>query len=280
MFHMTDDPATARAVAAARAVALANSVACDDAVVVANHSNVLVRLKPAPVIARVMSGTAALHDDPEKWLAREVAVGAHLAERGLAVAPTDVLPPGPHQHDGLWMTFWQFIEHDASGRRPTAPELGRSLRDLHAGLAEFPGELGPLSDVRDWLDRLAARLRPSPSLSGQDRDSLRCRLHQLTPTVFETALATQPIHGDASTSNLLRAGARLVWNDLEDACVGPIHWDVAGLIAEARDCGEDETFVTQFLRAYGELDLDELDDFMAAHVLYVTIWQSSQRTMK
>src|SRR5215472_8955883 len=181
MFPMTEDPGTARALAAAQAVALANSVACDDAVVVAARSNVLVHLKPAPVIARVMSGTAVLHDDVEKWLAREVAIGDFLAERGLAVPPSDVLAPGPHQHDGLWMTFWEFVEHDPSRCLPPAHELGGSLRELHAALAQ-------LSDVRDWLDRLLAGLRPSPKLTAQDRDLLRSRLREMTPTVFETSL--------------------------------------------------------------------------------------------
>jgi hypothetical protein len=72
---MSEKPGTARALAAARAVALANSVACQDAVVVAAGSNVLVHLKPAPVVARVMIGTAVLHGDVERWLAGEVAVG-------------------------------------------------------------------------------------------------------------------------------------------------------------------------------------------------------------
>src|SRR3954452_1030473 len=97
---MTESPVAARALAAARTVALANSVACEDAVVVAAGSNVLVHLKPAPVVARVMTGTAMLHGDVERWLAGEVAVGAFLGARGLAVAPTDVPPPGPHEHDG------------------------------------------------------------------------------------------------------------------------------------------------------------------------------------
>lgn len=274
MFHMDEDGRTARALAAARAVALANSVACEDAVVVAARSNVLVHLKPAPVIARVMSGTAVLHDDVEKWLAREVAVGAFLAERGLAVAPSDALAQGPHQYDGLWMTFWEFVDHDASGSLPPAHELGGSLRELHAALAEFPGELGQLSDVRDWLDRLLAGLRPSPGLTAQDIDSLRSRLDAMTPTVFETSLPAQAIHGDASVSNLLRTDNGLVWNDFEDVCLGPVHWDVAGLVAEARDCGESETFVVEFLRAYGGLELDELNDFIAAHFLYTTVWQA------
>lgn len=274
MFDMTEDPGTARAFAAARAVAIANSVACEDAVVVAARSNVLVHLKPAPVIARVMSGTAMLHDDVEKWLAREVAVGTFLAERGLAVPPSDVLVPGPHQYDGLWMTFWKFVEHDTSRCLPPAHELGGSLRELHAALAEFPGKLGPLSDVRDWLDGLLARLRPSPRLTAQDRDALRSRLHEMTPTVFETSLPAQAIHGDASVSNLLRTDKGLIWNDLEDACIGPVHWDVAGLISEARASGESETFVVDFLRAYGGLAVEELNDFIAAHRLYATVWQA------
>src|SRR3954469_8662698 len=87
----------ASALAAAQAVAREHGVACDEAVRIAAGSNVLVHLKPAAVGARVMTGTAVLHDDVEQWLAREVAVGAFLAERtNLAVPPSDILPPGPH----------------------------------------------------------------------------------------------------------------------------------------------------------------------------------------
>jgi phosphotransferase family enzyme len=271
---MPEKTRTAGALAAARAVALANAVACDDAVVVAAGSNVLVHLKPAPVIARVMTGTAVLHGDVESWLAREVAIGTFLADRGLAVPPSDVLAPGPHQYEGLWMTFWEFVEHDASRPLPRAHELGGSLRELHAALADFPGELGPPSDIRDWLDGLLAELHPSPRLTAQDRDLLRSHLQELTPTVFESSLRAQAIHGDASISNLLPTHNGLIWNDLEDACVGPVHWDVAGLILEARDRGGSEAFVADFLRAYGGLDLDELNDFIEAHVVYTTIWQA------
>ncbi len=271
---MSEKPAAARALAAARAVALANSVACEDAVVVAARSNVLVHLKPAPVIARVMTGTAALHGDLERWLAREIAVGAFLGERGLAVPPSDVLAPGPYEYEGLWMTFWEFVEHDASRPPPRAHELGSSLGELHAALADFPGELGQLSDVRDWLDRLAAELRPSPGLTSQDRDLLRSNLQELTPAVFESSLPAQAIHGDASMSNLLRTDTGLIWNDLEDTCVGPVHWDLAGLVVEARASGASEAFLADFLHAYGELDLEELNDFIAAHLLYTTIWRA------
>lgn len=272
MVLMPGVPGTARALAAARAVAVANSVACDDAVVVAAHSNVLVHLRPAPVIARVMIGTAPLHDDIGRWLAREVAVGAFLAERGLAVPPSDVLAPGPHRHDGLWMTFWTFVDHDACRCLPPAGELGGSLRELHAVLAAFGGSLGQLSDVRDWLDRLVVSLRPSPRLSAQDRDVLRRRLGDLAPAVFESSLPAQAIHGDASLSNLFRTGNGLIWNDLEDVCIGPVHWDLAGLVADARAFGASEAFVQELLSSYGGPELRELDDFIAADLLYTTIW--------
>jgi hypothetical protein len=271
---MTEKPGTAGALAAARAVALANSVACEDAVVLAAYTNVLVHLKPAPVVARVMTGTAMLHGDIESWLAREVAVGAFLGGRGLAIAPSDVIAPGPHRYQGFWMTFWEFVERDAFRPRPRAHELGSSLRELHAALADFPGELGLLRDVRDWLDRLLAELRPSPRLTAPDRDLLRSRLRELTPTVFESSLPAQAIHGDASISNLLRTHNGLIWNDLEDACVGPVHWDVAGLIIDARASGEDEAFVGDFLSAYGGLGPDELNDFVEAHLVYTTVWQA------
>src|SRR3954451_14483636 len=111
---MTADKAgQASSLAAAQAVAREYGVACDEAVRIAAASNVVVHLKPAPVVARVMTGTAVLHDDPERWLAREVAVAAFLTERtDLVVAPSDILPPGPHEHDGLWMTLWKFVPHD------------------------------------------------------------------------------------------------------------------------------------------------------------------------
>src|SRR3954454_17701921 len=135
---MTADKAgQASSLAAAQAVAREYGVACDEAVRIAAGSNVVVHLKPAPVVARVMTGTAVLHDDPERWLAREVAVGAFLAGRtDLVVAPTDLLPPGPHERDGLWLTLWTFVAHDEQAAPPEPRELGGPLRDLHAALAD------------------------------------------------------------------------------------------------------------------------------------------------
>jgi hypothetical protein len=271
---MTADRAC-EALAAAQAVAREHGVACDDAVLIAAGSNVLVHLKPAPVVARVMTGTAVLHDDAEQWLRREVAVGAFLAERtAMVVPPSDILPPGPHERDGLWMTLWKFVAHDEQAPPPEPRELGRSLRGLHAALAGFPGDLGGLSEIRDWLKRLLAELRPSPPLTQRDIEGLRVELDALTPTVFESSLPAQTLHGDASMSNLLRTDRGLVWNDFEDVCAGPVAWDVAGLVAGARARGQSEKFVDELLAAYGGPGLEDLEPFLEAHALYEIVWQA------
>jgi hypothetical protein len=270
-----DKTGEASSLAAAQAVARAHGVACDEAALIAAGSNVLVHLKPAPVVARVMTGTAVLHEDPEQWLAREVAVGVFLAERtDLVVAPSDILPPGPHEQDGLWMTLWKFVPHDAQAPPPQPRELGRSLRELHAALADFPGALAPLSEIRDWLERLLAELRPSPSLSQRDVDWLRFKLDALTPAVFESSLPAQALHGDASMGNLLRTDGGLVWNDFEDVCAGPVAWDVCGLVTSARARGQSATFTEELLAAYGDPGVEDLEAFLEAHALYEVVWQA------
>jgi len=263
----------ASGLAAAQAVARAHGVACDEAVPIAAGSNVLVHLKPSPVVARVMTGTARLHDDAEQWLTREVAVGVFLAERtDLVVPPTDILPPGPHEQDGLWMTLWAFVPHDAHAPPLEPEELGRSLRELHAALAGFQGDLAPLSGIRDWLGRLLGELPPTQ----WDIDGLRSELDALTPTVFDSTLPAQAIHGDASLSNVLRTDGGLVWNDLEDVCAGPVAWDVAGLAASARGRGQSEAFVEELLAAYGEPGVENLGAFLEAHALYDVVWRATR----
>lgn len=267
-------------IVAAQAVAREHGVGCDEAVRIAAGSNVLVHLKPAPVVARVMTGTAILHDDVEAWLAREVAVGAFLGERtDVAVPPTDLLPPGPHKRDGLWMTMWSFVDHDPEAPPPDPGELGRSLRELHAALAGYTGDLAPLSEIRDWLARLLAELRPSPRLTAPDIDWLGSELDALTPAVFDSALPGQAIHGDASMSNLLRTDHGLLWNDFEDVCRGPVAWDVAGIVASARMRGHGAEFAAEFLAGYGE-PTDDLETFLDAHALYDVIWQAHEASRR
>jgi hypothetical protein len=271
---VTADAVELRALRAARAVLAAHELPCEDAVVLPGGSNVLVHLKPTPVVARVMTATAVLHDDVERWLVREVTVGAFLAGRDLAVRPARPLPPGPHQRDGLWMTLWDYVPHDVHGILHGARELGDSLRQLHAALAEFAGDLEPLPRAREGTARLLDELKPAAWLSSSDIESLRGSLHELVPLVFDSSRPAQALHGDAGIGNLLRTDKGVLWNDLEDVCVGPVAWDVAGLVVSARARGQSRAFIEELLDAYRGPRLDELSDFIAADELYTTIWQS------
>jgi Ser/Thr protein kinase RdoA (MazF antagonist) len=172
------------------------------------------------------------------------------------------------------MTLWKFVPHDAQAPPPEPRELGRSLRRLHAALADFPGDLAPLSETRDWLERLLAELGPSPSLTQRDIDRIRSELDALTPVVFEGSLPAQALHGDASMSNLLRTESGLVWNDLEDVCAGPVAWDISGLVTSARARGQSAKFIEELLAAYGEPGVEDLETFLEAHALYDLVWQA------
>lgn len=235
-------------------------------------------LRPAPVVARVMTGTVALHDDPQRWLAREVSVLTFLAPSGVAVAPSSLIAPGPHQDDGLWMTFSEWIP-DIEQPSPLADarRLGRALRNLHDELRTFRGDLGGLRDLREDIERLHGRLQRTDAVKAGQISSLRTRLDALDERVFNSRLPTQALHGDVSLSNLLHTPHRLVWNDFEDTFRGPVHWDVAGCVISLRNRGASSSFVGRMLDAYGWDDEQGLAPFIAAHGVYDEIWQMYDR---
>jgi hypothetical protein len=273
-----------RALAAAVAVASACGLKSDEAVVIHSASNVLVHLPPAPVVARVMTGTAALHDDPRRWLEREISVLEFLAPSGLAVSSSDLIEPGPRRHDGLWMTFTEWIPEVEPGpeAQPTphlddARGLGRTLRALHDELRPFEGELGGLRELRQDIERLLDRIRPADAQERAAIASLRERLDVLRTVVFESSLPSQALHGDVSLRNLLRTPHRLVWNDFEDTFRGPVHWDLASFNGSLRMHGASERSAREMLEAYGWEDEQDLAPFLAAQEVYDEIWRMYDR---
>jgi hypothetical protein len=256
------------ALEAACEVAVAHGLPCGDATVAYSGSNVLVHLLPSPVVARVMTGTVALHDDPRGWLGREVGVTRFLAPARLAVAPSSMIEPGPHEFDRMWMTFAAWVDIVGPTEARDAEELGLALRRLHEALAEYPGELGSMLDLQDDIERLRLQLPESAEV-----DELGERLFALTDAVFDTDLPTQPLHGDASLSNLLRTPLGLLWNDFEDVLRGPLHWDVAGYAMAMEGRGADAAFVRRALDAYGWDHDADLAPFTEAHEIYGEIWQ-------
>jgi hypothetical protein len=246
-----------QAIRAAVCYAAANGVRSTEPEVLKNGSNVLVHLRPAPVVARVAGTTGLVRRPVADWFAREVALVDHLIGHGFpVVAPSAELPRGPVGHDGRTMTFWRFVPHDPSVSIKPA-DFAASLADLHRALADYSGPLpaaGPLDDVVFGLplfDEHAKALRAE-----------HARLSALLPA------GGQALHGDAHPGNVLATPDGLVWNDFEDTWRGPLEWDLAVMRRTEQLDGD------AALAAYpGSCDADLLEVCREIRWLQVQIWR-------
>ncbi|MEU4742292.1 phosphotransferase [Actinosynnema sp. NPDC023658] len=185
----------------------------DDLEVLKDGSNLLVRLYPAPVVARVAAVTAFVRADAFGHFERADDVSRFLAGRGVPVVEPH--GPGTVRHAGLVVSFARYVEHDP-GRRPDRASLAAMLAELHAELRHYPGPLperAPLTDLDAVLSLLG---RPAELVAA--RDALLARWPDGP---------VQPLHGDAHARNVLVTPSGPVWNDFEDAWRGPVGWDVA-----------------------------------------------------
>lgn len=262
-----------RAVAAALAVARAHGLAPSHGVVARDLSNVLVALAPLPVIARVATTVAGIRGEAcHDHMAREVALAAFLAARGLAVVPpADELPPGPHRHDGLYLTFWRLVDHDGEAT-PDAAAIGHALRSVHGALAAYPAPL-PLFDPLAEVDRLLDRLTADAAIGPADLAMLRAARARLTPAWAALAAGpVQALHGDAHTANVLHTPAGPLWTDWEDAAAGPVEWDLACLVNAGRSWGPPDPVAEAALAAYGIHDPARLAACLDLRALLVAAW--------
>jgi phosphotransferase family enzyme len=200
--------------AIAAAVALAGQLGLPDAdpQLLSNKANLLVRLAPAPVVARVATLTAASRREPAAWLAREVAVAGYVAARGgPAVAPASTVLPGPYLEDGLAITLWEYVP--PSPRRAGAAEAGAALARLHHSAAGCRAELGYLTPARDQISDGLAALERDGILDSATIDALRTR-HARVLNELSTSGPSIVLHGDAHPGNLIAptaAGAGSTW---------------------------------------------------------------------
>ncbi len=222
-------------------------------------TNVLVHLEPAPVVARVPITLARLR--PATWFETEIRLARWLADAGAPVAPpTAAVDPGPAEHDGLLVTFWDYVDHDPDRVEPEF--VGRSLRELHEALAGWQETL-PAFDRLDEIRVLLESLRPSPVASEDDLARLRAALGRLpAPPPADW----RPIHGDSHLNNVLWSPEGPLWTDLENACLGPIEYDLACML------WRDAPGTGQAVAAYGPYDgplAERLEPFLA---LFLAAW--------
>jgi len=212
------------------AIDLARSfgVTVQDAVSLRSTNNVVVWLRPAPVVAKIGAGR-------NSRLAFEIAVALELRERGgPVVAPARDIPAIVHSFDGVDVTYWQY--HAQQESTDLAPgRLAAGLRTLHSAFerispalrARLPSYLRDLEQARALL----ADAAKTAALAGADRKLLADTFDRL----WEILIARAPershvaIHGSPHSYNILQAAGEPLFIDFETACTGPVEWDVAYL---------------------------------------------------
>ncbi len=247
------------------AVAAEHGVATNQPTVVSDVSNLIVHLTPVPVAARVSTSTGTARRG-RAYLEREVAVAGYLADAGApVVAPSPEVPPGPHEQDGLVMTFWDYVPEVDGELDPVRAGLG--LRECHELLAGFTGDLPEMGTTREAeanLDELIA----TGALSEDDGDLLQSVGAVVVDRIERMDLPLRAVHGDSHLGNVINSSSRPLWNDWEDTFRGPLAWDLACLHFSQRAGSADAARA-----AFGdEVDDEVLEAFLDARRFQVTVW--------
>jgi len=253
------------AVRAAVTVAARFGLATEEPVVLADGANIVVHLRPAPVVAKVAASTPAVRRDNQHWLQRELDVSAFLTAEGAPVVPpSPELPATTHHDDGHVMSFWRYLPPADPRRRPDEETIGSMLRDLHAVLRRYPiatiPVLAPLQDIPAYL------ARPQTQVTQERKAALAAAYQRLTAEL-DPAAPQQALHGDAGGGNLMATDRGWVWHDFEDTCSGPVAWDLAASTSSQYQAGP------RVLAAYGEpVDPKQLTVCEQLRRLHLTVW--------
>lgn len=261
---MTD---TELPIRAATETAITHGITPDRCDILQNGSTLVLRLTET-MVARVVQDVDGPRQGTE-WFARENAIAQHLTENGAPVIPLHPdLPPGPHEHLGCPINFWQFVTRvDAE---PDPREIGRTLRQCHDIMRHFEVPLPKLAILTESLAILQDR-ELFPQVTQQMlRDHLTRSIEVLN------RYPHQPLHGDAHMGNLMNTTLGLLWTDWEDTFSGPIEWDVASIIWNAKILDEDHSTVQAICDAYiaagGTIDGQALHQSLIARAAVMTAW--------
>lgn len=196
--------------------------------VLSDRGSLMVRLRGTGLIARVSTHTGAQRRDPGWWLRTEVAAG-RIAQRVGAAVVAPAPQAGPHEVDGWWVSLWTDVG-DQDGPRATPEESATALAHWHRLLADEGQDLPHLPIAHQLISEPLAYAVGHGVLNRAEHAALT-REHEDALAGIE-GLGTRQVllHGDAHRGNLLRDHTgRWLWNDLEEACRGPIEWDLAVL---------------------------------------------------
>ncbi len=252
---------------AATETATAHGITPDRCDILQNGSTLVLRLTDT-LVARVVQDRDGPRQGTE-WFARENAIAEHLTEHGAPVIPLHpALPPGPHEHLGYPMNFWEFVTRiDAE---PDPREIGRTLRQCHDIMRTFDEPLPKFAILTESLAILNDRSLFPAATQQMLRDHLTTSIDVLSQ------FPHQPLHGDAHMGNLMSTTRGLLWTDWEDTFAGPVEWDVASIIWNAQILDGDEITVAAILDSYrdagGHIDEKALQQSLIARAAVITAW--------
>lgn len=252
---------------AATETAIAHGITPDRCDILQNGSTLVLRLTET-LVARVVQDMDGPRQGTE-WFARENAIAQHLTLHGAPVIPLHpALPPGPHEHLGYPMNFWEFVTRiDAE---PHAHQVGRTLRECHEIMNRFTETLPHLAIITESL----AILQHRELFPQETQQMLRDRLTNSMEVLCR--FPQQPLHGDAHMGNLMNTTRGLLWTDWEDTFSGPVEWDVASVIWNAQILEQDHATVQGICDAYcaagGSIDAEALEHSLIARAAVMTAW--------
>jgi hypothetical protein len=238
---------TDRAVAAARAVAARHGLETGDPEVLSQRGNVVVRLAPHRLVARVGTLAALTRRDSGSRMRREV----------------EVVPGGRRP--------WRPGGGAGSAARPRPAPARRALAVVLGG--RHRGTLPVLTPAREQVTDSLELLTGPPGTSVRQR--LREEHHRSMAAL--AAYADHPLvvlHGDAHPGNVLAVRDGWLWVDLEEACRGPALWDLAVASGGPERSAAADQVLAAYEQATGTPAATEVDraPFRRARLLESVTW--------
>lgn len=255
---------------AAIEVAERSGIRTDRREVIQAANTLVVRLSE-DLVARVLVDQDG-HRQGGEWFQREIMIARHLAERGAPVIPVHSgIDPGPHEHLGHTMNFWKFVQ--VIDVEPDPLDVGRTLVACHRHLAERDFGLPKLAILHETLSMVERHEREG-IMTKEDLILLR---HHLGASIQRlNGAPMQALHGDAHFGNLMVTREGLLWTDWEDAFLGPVEWDLASILWNARHLDGDHALADQITRGYqtvgGTVDPEVLETCYTARAAVMSAW--------
>jgi len=216
----TDDAA----IEAAVYVGMANGWSSADWKVLQRSNNVVVWLRPHPIVAKV-----GVFEHSERVLTSEVEVAALLATAGAPVGSPAAPSVSTAPTSGLPVSLWERLVPTDGSAAPQ--EVALTLKAVHNSLREVRGRVS-LPSYEVWLDRARQTLYQDEEmhlLPTSDLVFLREEFDRHRSAFEAAANGSHVLHGEPHSGNFVVTadGPRLI--DFEGVCIGPIEWDLASV---------------------------------------------------